>query len=121
MSSVRVDTVPWIPGFCIVGNTGLGVIASTVPTGGANGPPFGYGDLQAPDLSQEVRWLIRTWPSAGTLTPAEDGSFVFDGAPPGTYSFYVDAYLAGKFVGTKLVVIAVGPGLAPVSLSLDLT
>lgn len=102
----RVDATPWIPGACLVGNTGLGVHVQDIPVTGPDGAPFGIPDLEPGDTGlTEVRWLLRTLPSAGTIDAREDGSFIFSGAAPGTYSFYVDAYVHGARAGAKLVVI----------------
>lgn len=117
----RVDTVPWIPGSCLVGNTGLGVNVQDIPVTGPDGPPFGLPDLEAEDENAEVRWLVLTWPSDGTLDAREDGSFIFSGAPPGTYYFYVEAYLRGARRGTKIVVIDYSTPTTPVLITLSLT
>lgn len=118
----RVDTVPWIPGACIVGNTGLGVHVQDIPLTGPDGAPLGIPDLEPGDTgSTEVRWLVRTWPSAGLLDAREDGSFTFSNAQPGVYSFYVDAYLRGVRKGAKLVVINYSAPNTPVGIALSLT
>lgn len=122
MTSVRVDAVPLIPGCVIVGNTGLGILGSQIPTTGPDGlPPFGLIDLDPADSTNEIRWEILTWPAAGTLVPDENSSFLFTGAPPGTYSFYVRGYVNGRPRAAKIVVIVVGPGDAAVPATLDLT
>lgn len=118
----RVDTVPWIPGACLIGNTGLGVHVQDIPLTGPDGAPFGIPDLEDEDTgTAEVRWLIRTWPSAGVLDAREDGSFTFSSAAPGTYSFYVDAYLSGQRTGAKLVVIDYNTPNTEVGITLSLT
>jgi hypothetical protein len=118
----RIDTVPWIPGACLIGNTGLGVHVQDIPLTGPDGAPFGIIDLEAGDTGNtEVRWLIRTWPSAGVLDAREDGSFTFSGAPVGAYSFYVDAYRSGQRKGAKLVVIDYKTPNTAVGITLSLT
>lgn len=117
----RVDTVPWIPGACLVGNNGLGVHIQDIPTTGPDGPPFGLPDLEGVDANAEVRWLVLTWPSAGILDAREDGSFIFSDAPPGTYYFYVEAYLRGERRGSKIVVIDFNSPNTPVNIVLSLT
>lgn len=118
----RLDTTPWIPGAVLLGNTGLGVKAKDIPLTGPNGGPLGLPDLDASDTTEtEVRWLIRTWPSAGVLDLREDGSFTFSGAQPGTYSFYVDAYRRGVRKAAKLVVIDYSTPHVNVGISLSLT
>lgn len=117
----RVDTVPWIPGACLVGNTGLGVHIADIPNSGPDGPPLGLPDLQLSDGNAEVRWFVLTWPAAGILDAREDGSFIFSGAPPGTYYFYVDAYLRGERRGSKIVVIDYSTPNTSVIITLSLT
>ena len=120
--SCRIDTVPWIPGACLIGNTGLGVHVQDIPLTGPDGAPFGIPDLEPADAGlAEVRWLVRTRPSAGVLDAREDGSFTFSSAAPGTYSFYVDAYLRGQRKGAKLVVIDYSTPHQNVGISLSLT
>jgi hypothetical protein len=103
---------PWIPGACLVGDTGLGVLGSEVPSTGVDGPPFGYADLELPaDATAEVRWLVLRWPAAGVLTVRENSSFVFDatGIPAGRYFFDVEGYRDGVLRGTKRVYLLAGP------------
>lgn len=121
LTTCRVDTVPWIPGACLIGETGLGVQVGSIPTSGPNGPPFGLPDVEDLSASDQVRWLVVTWPSAGLLDAREDGSFLFSAADPGTYSFYVEAYLRGQRVGAKLVVIDYSTPLVAVPITLSLT
>lgn len=118
----RLDTVPWIPGACLIGNTGLGVHVQDIPLTGPDGAPFGIPDLEVDETgTAEVRWLVRTWPAAGLLDAREDGSFIFSDAPPGLYSFYVDAFLRGRRTGSKLVVIDYSAPSTAVSIRLSLT
>lgn len=107
--SCRCDVRPWIAGACLVGNTGLGVLGSTVPAVGTDGGAFGFEDLEAADLTAEVRWLVIRWPSAGTLVVNEDSSFSFTGAPPGRYFFDVEGFVDGALRGRKRVLLLVGP------------
>ena len=122
MKTCRVDVVPLIPGACVVGDTGLGVLGSQVPLTGPDGPPFGLVDLEAGDANAEVRWVIITRPAVGTLTPQEDSSFHYDGAGiSGPQHFYVEAWRAGKDLGPKLVAINVGAPYQAADLTLRLT
>lgn len=118
----RVDAAPWVAGACLVGNTGLGVHVQDIPLTGPDGAPFGIPDLEPGDNGlTEVRWLLRSLPSAGTLDAREDGSFTFGGAPVGAYWFYVDAYLHGVRKGAKLVMIDYNAPNTTVGISLSLT
>lgn len=108
--SCRVDSRPWIAGACLIGDFGLGVLGSEVPSSGADGAGFGYADLDLPaDNTAEVRWLILRWPSAGVLEPKETSQFTFSGAPPGRYFFDVEAFRDGASQGVKRVYLLVGP------------
>lgn len=122
MKTCRVDTVPLIPGCCIVGDSGLGVLGSQVPLTGPDGPPFGLADLDPEDAAAEVRWLILTRPPVGALVVEEDSSFRYSGAGvAGPQHFYVEAFKNGKSVGVKLVAINVGAPRDPTDLTLSLT
>lgn len=108
--SCRVDSRPWIPGSCLIGDFGLGVLGSEVPASGVDGAGFGYEDLDLPaDLTAEVRWLILRWPAAGVLTTKETSQFTFTGAPPGRYFFDVEGYRDGARQGVKRVYLLIGP------------
>lgn len=108
-SSMRVDSVSLISGSTVVGSRGLGVVASSVPSSGANGPSYLYNDLALPaDASSEVRGVIETWPLSGTLTAYEDGSFLFSGAADGVYTFTYRLYVDGVDKGTATVTITIG-------------
>lgn len=122
MKSCRVDIVPLIPGACVVGNTGLGVLGSDVPLTGPDGPPFGLRDIEVGDANAEVRWLILTRPTVGNLRVSEDSSFTYSGTDVvGTQHFYVEAFRSGKDMGPKLVAINVGAPYTPPTLELNLT
>ena len=114
--SLRVDTSPLISGALVVGNRGLGVLGSAVPSTGDNGAGYLYNDLSLPaDASKEVRGLILTQPSAGTLYAYEDSSFEFTGAPDGTYTFTYRLYVDGADTGVGTVNLQVGSPVAAVS------
>lgn len=90
-----------IAGACVVGNRGLGVLGSQVPSSGADGPGYVYNDLVLPaDAAKEVQGLIITPPAAGTFTAAEDTSFALVGAPGGTYTFVYRLFVDGADLGT---------------------
>jgi len=108
--SCRVDTASWISGACLVGNRGLGVRGDAVPSSGDSGPAPLYNDITLPaDAAAEVRALVLTLPSAGTLAVYEDSSFVFAGAPDGTYTWTYQAYKDGATLGSpNTVTLTVG-------------
>lgn len=102
--SIRVDTSSLIHGSLLVGNRGLGVLGSTVPSVGNSGAGYLYNDLNLPaDADKEVRGLILTQPGAGALYTYEDSSFDFTGAPDGNYTFTYRLYVDGVDSGTGTV------------------
>jgi hypothetical protein len=114
MNIVRVDTSSWIAGRVLVGNAGLGVLASNIPPTGANGASFLYNDITLPgDANKAIRALILTRPSAGTLFVYEDGSFIFSGAPDGTYTFTYQLFVDGVSTGSPTTVtLNIGSGIS---------
>ena len=59
---------------------GHGVLGMDVPSDGTDGPSALYGVLSLPaDNNVEVRGYITRWPTNGTLTIDEDGSFTYTG------------------------------------------
>ena len=59
---------------------GHGVLGVNVPNDGTDGPSALYGVLSLPaDNNVEVRGYITRWPTNGTLTIDEDGSFTYTG------------------------------------------
>lgn len=106
--STRVDTSSLISGALVVGNRGLGVIGSAIPSSGANGPGYIYNDLALPaDNSKEYQGLIGTPPTGGTFFAYEDSSFDFT-APNGTYSFLYQLFEDGISKGTATSTITIG-------------
>lgn len=113
--SLRVDT-SLIPGALVVGHRGLGVLGSDIPSTGDNGAGYLYNDLTLPaDANKEVRGLILTQPSAGSLFAYEDSSFEFSGAPDGSYTFTYRLYVDGVDSGTGTTTLTVGSPVAAVS------
>jgi hypothetical protein len=107
--SIRVDSNSLIAGAVVVGNRGLGVLGSSVPSTGENGASFLYNDLVLPaDNNVEVRGLIATPPSAGSFVAYEDGSFDFVGAPDGVYSFSYRLFADGVDRGVVASSLTVG-------------
>lgn len=113
MNIVRVDTTSWIAGLVLAGNTGVGVLGSVIPSSGTNGASFLYNDIILPaDADKSIRALILTRPSAGTLFVYEDGSFIFSGAPDGTYTFTYQLYVDGIITGSPATVtLTIGTGI----------
>ena len=100
--SIRVDSSSLITGAVVVGDPGLGVLAEAVPSTGEHGAGYLYASLEFPaDTGKEVRGLITTWPTLGTLTAFEDSSFEYDGASD-TFAFQM--YVDGVAVGTPQTV-----------------
>lgn len=109
--SIRVDSSSLITGAVVVGVPGLGVLAEQVPSTGEHGAGYLYASLEFPaDAGKEVRGLITTWPTLGTLTAFEDSSFEYDG-PSDTFAFQM--YVDGVAVGTpQTVTVTVGSAAA---------
>lgn len=118
--SLRVDTSSWIGEALLVGDRGLGVLGSEVPSSGESGAGYLYNDLSLPvDADKEVCGRITTWPSAGALTAYEDSSFAFTGAPDGTYSFQYQLYVDGVATGSPTTVtLQVGGTAATLAITL---
>lgn len=111
--SLRIDTTELISGAYVIGETGLGVLGSAVPSTGEHGPSFLYNDLALPDdADKEIRGLIVTPPSAGTFYAWEDGSFSLVDAPDGEYAFVYRLFVDGADMGVAAVSITIGDGLA---------
>lgn len=110
--SVRVDS-PLQVGAVTVGDRGLGVTASSVPSVGEDGPAFFYDQITSLGLSTEdVRGLVTVQPVSGSLFAYEDGSFTFSGdesAVSFTYQLYVDGVLTGSPQVVSLTIGPVGP------------
>lgn len=107
--TLRIDSFEYFDGL-VIGDTGLGVLAETIPSTGDSGPSFLYNDVSLPaDNGKEIRGEIVTYPSDGDLFVYEDGSFEFSNAPNGTYSFTYQLYVDGLPVGSPTsVVLSVG-------------
>lgn len=108
--SIRVDSSSLIAGAVVVGVPGLGVLAEAVPSTGEHGAGFLYASLAFPgDNGKEVRGLITSWPTLGTLTAFEDSSFEYDGP---TDAFAFQMYVDGVAVGTpQAVTMTVGAAI----------
>lgn len=120
--SIRVDSTPWIAGAVVVGDPGLGVSAEAIPSTGENGAGIAYSSLSFPaDTGKEVRVVLTSWPSSGTLILYEDTSFEYDGP---SFSTNYQLYLDGVAVGTPQVfsvnISATSVNVLPTTSSIDL-
>lgn len=103
--TIRVDSSPLIPGSVVVGTPGLGVLGSAIPSTGDSGPGYAYEDLIAGDDTKEIRGLIVSWPTNGTLYAYEDTSFIYDGSSDTfQYQLYVDGVARGSVVTHDLLI-----------------
>ena len=108
--SLRVATSSLIAGALVVGNRGLGVLGSEVPSTGTHGPGYIYPSLDLPgDNGKEVRGLIVTPPGSGTLVAGEDSSFLLIGASDGEYSLVFPLFEDGADLGLVTATFNVGP------------
>jgi hypothetical protein len=107
--SLRIDTAELISGAYVLGDTGLGVLGSAVPSAGEHGASYLYNDLSLPaDANKEIRGLIVTAPSAGEFFAFEDGSFSLIGAADGEYTFVYRLFVDGADLGTATATIVIG-------------
>lgn len=114
--SLRIDASELISGAYVIGETGLGVLGSAVPSTGTYGASYLYNDLVLPaDAGKEIRGLILTVPSAGTFFAYEDGSFSLVGAPDSTYQFDYRLYTDGV---ASAVDIGYGAGVSRVTVGI---
>lgn len=110
--SLRIDPDELISGAYVIGETGLGVLGSSIPSTGTHGASFLYNDLSLPaDNDKEIRGLIVTPPSGGIFYVWEDGSFSLTGAPDGVYSFVYRLFVDGVDLGTATGTITIGSSL----------
>lgn len=104
--SIRVATSSLIAGAVVVGDPGLGVLGSEVPTTGEHGGGIAATWLATEDLTKEVRVLITSWPATGTLFVYEDTSFEYDGE---STTFEAQLYTDGVAVGSpQTVTLSIG-------------
>jgi hypothetical protein len=107
--SLRIDTTELISGAYVIGETGLGVLGSAVPSTGLYGASYLYNDINLPgEASDEFYGLILTPPSAGTFYAWEDSSFSLVGAPDGTYPFTYRGFKNGVTYGDITSYITIG-------------
>lgn len=109
--SMRVDSNQLIAGRCVVTEyPGHGIQAQNVPATGSNGAGYLYNDIAEYSFAttDELRGQILTLPAAGTLTPYEDSSFSFAGAPDGVYTFTYRGFRNGVSYGDYTVTMTIG-------------
>lgn len=102
--TLRIDTTELISGALVIGDTGLGVLGSTIRSTTATGDAGAgvlYNDWDnSGDDNSEFRLQIVSPPSSGTLFVNENGSFSHVGAADGnrswTYQLYVDGVASGS-------------------------
>lgn len=107
---VRVDFEDPVPGRCIVGFRGLGVLAQNIPAVGTDGPGLNYDGIYFPaDLDKEVR-LELVSPPAGDLVVDDNYGATYQG-PASTMSFKV--YEDGALKGTSMMTFNMGASTVP--------
>ena len=99
------------------GNTGLGVLGSIIRSTTATGE-FGagylYNDLDpgGADDTKEIRGLVITPPTSGSLFAYEDGSFTLSGVVDGVYTFTTMLSVDGVDLGSYTVTSRIGNTVA---------
>lgn len=101
---VLIDTVDWLgAGVVSIGDTGFGVLGSSIPSTGTNGPGYAYSDISLPaDANTEICGRITARPTRGTLVAYEDTSFVYTANSDGADSFAYQLYKAGIPFGSPI-------------------
>ena len=121
--SLRIDTAELIAGSLVIGNTGLGVLGSAVPSLGLSGAGYLFNDLNLPaENNDEFYGVLLTTPVAGSFYAWEDSSFSLASAPDGTYTFTYRGFKNGVTYGTGTGTVTVGAGSASIlfgSVTLD--
>lgn len=103
---------------CTTGQAGA--VASSIPSTGTDGPPIAYPHLTLPaDNDKLVRVFITSFPSAGTLTVYDDSSFIFSGAPDGSYTASYQVYFDDILTDTGTLDLDVGNPTAEIIITLS--
>lgn len=90
----------------ILGSPYVGVLGSLIPTTGEHGGGYAASSVEPEDANKEIRGLVTTWPTLGTLFAFEDTSFTYDGESD---TFAWQMYVDGVAVGSpQTVTITVG-------------
>ena len=100
-TSLRIDTSEIIPGALVIGDTGLGVPGSSIPSAGTHGPAFAYDSviLQPGYAAKEYRGTIDSMPASLNLSAGENTAFSAtgpDGSHVVAWSLYEDGVLVGS-------------------------
>jgi hypothetical protein len=108
-TSLRIDTAEPIPGALLIGDVGLGVQGSAIPSSGTHGPAFAYDSvvLQAGYGAQEYRGTLTSVPSGVTIVAAEDTSFTATG-PAGSHTIAWSLFKDGALVGHSTFIVSFG-------------
>lgn len=104
--SLCIDTEDWLGAGCVsIGDTGGGVLGSSIPATGDDGPGYAYPMLVLPaDADKEVCGRIVSVPVGLTLFAHEDTSSIAS-ANDGTYTMYYQPYLDYVPYGSPLAVV----------------
>lgn len=99
--SLRIDTTEPIAGALVIGDTGLGVLGSEIPSNGTHGPGYAYDSviLQPAYGGKEYRATITAKPDALLLTATETSAFTATG-PDGTHVVTWSLFEDGQLVGS---------------------
>lgn len=109
--SIRVDTASLISGAVVVGNRGLGVLGSDIPSTGTNGASYLYADLSLPaDANKEYSGFVVTPPGVGNFFAYEDGSYTYFGQ---STTFVYKLREDGVDKGNQTITITSPDGAAP--------
>ena len=101
----------------ILGTPKVGVLGSSIPSTGTAGPAYTYNDLDLPsDADKYIRGVILSGPSSGDFFAYEDTSFIFSGAPDGTYYATYQLFVDNVAVGSPATItLVVGEGLVTIN------
>lgn len=108
-TSLRIDTTEPISGALVIGDTGLGVLGSSIPSTGTHGPGYAYDSviLQPDYAGKEYRATIDAKPAALQLTALETSAFTATG-PDGTHVVSWSLYEDGLLVGSSTFEVRFG-------------
>lgn len=103
-TSLCIDTQDWLGADCVsIGDTGGGVLGSSIPSNGDAGSGFAYPMLQVGDMGKEICGRVVTVPAGLTLYAYEDTSSIAS-ANDGTYVMYYQPYIDYVAFGAPLPV-----------------
>lgn len=107
--TILADTDDFLSGAILAtAYDGFGIRFADVPTTGTHGASVFANDGTSPaDDDVELRWEIETPPITGTLTPQEDGSFIWDGLSDGVHSFSANIYVNNALHPNSPILVSV--------------